>query len=428
MVSHSVSVWEACCVEVGDGTVANTYAAGLSGGTRLLPHLPRTSAHLLKVPYLAEDGEMPYASVDRTFIKPAGANKLKQVPFVKSLKYSTFKRKQYFQPANTGCTGITFLTDICGTVAAGLTPQSYVWHWDSPDVGEYDAVGCVILDYTLDIKPDEFPFESMEFQYYDVVTSLYQDTALDYDDNQPNTFDDITLSIDANPQEYTNLTFHVKRNMNDERVGGRFQRARPYIINEEIDVKVKFRTDSDSILGTMKPVSGYHVVDVGGSKTGASATGLTAGGGAPGTYYFKINGVEYSIITAADVTYTAIIAKMNLVSFGAQWSLDSTGNLRCTSAISTGSITLTAGATGTDLFATLTGWVHFDTAVAASQAITTHSLVITIVTPAATKTLTLGVMTLDPEDITINKLPAEINLFEYEVTFKNGGATTKVLA
>jgi hypothetical protein len=95
-----------------------------------------------------------------------------------------------------------------------------------------------------------------------------------------------------------------------------------------------------------------------------SATGLSAV-----AYYYKIaiNDsaiTEYTITVGADKTYSAVITLMNAQNTGATFSIVA-GDLRCTSDAVSGvsSISLSAGTTGTDLFATLTGWTAFDTAV-----------------------------------------------------------------
>lgn len=93
-------------------------------------------------------------------------------------------------------------------------------------------------------------------------------------------------------------------------------------------------------------------------KAGGTATGLST----TTTYYFKatINNedeAEFSITTAADVTFAAIIALLNAEITGATFAL-SGGDLRCTSDYlgADGYVRLAAGTTGTDLFATLTGF------------------------------------------------------------------------
>jgi len=441
MVSHTENVWEGAAVET-------VWAGGIGAtGTRLLPNPPRVAANLSKVPYMAEDVEMGYVALDTVFIKPAGAKKDTVVPFVKGLKYQAFKRKQYFQPANTGCMGLTFIKDACECTDAGFypapsagldggeTPISYLWHWDSPDLGDFDVRGCVLMDYLLEVKPDEFPYETLEFLYYDVTTSYYQSTDVDYDANHPITWDDFSITVDSDAVEFLSMSYHVHRNMNDERVGGRFQRAQPYVISVDTDVKLKFRTDSADLLGDFKPVPGYHEVNVGGAKAGASATGLT-NGGSPYYYKVSINGaaaVEYNITVLAgggNDVYTVVIALMNAATPGVQWSLVG-GNLRATCAISTGKVVLTAGSSGTDLFASLTTYSGpLGSGVAPSQAIQVQSIIITLVSnPAiANNTITLANMTVDPEDLTINKLPGEMSLFEYDVTLKKGGASTIVWA
>lgn len=99
-------------------------------------------------------------------------------------------------------------------------------------------------------------------------------------------------------------------------------------------------------------------------KTGGGATGLST----TTPYYFKLtidNGeeIEYTITTADDATYAAVIILMNAEISGATFAI-SGGDLRCTSDNigADGYIGLAAGATGTDLFATLTDFTAFETA------------------------------------------------------------------
>jgi hypothetical protein len=111
---------------------------------------------------------------------------------------------------------------------------------------------------------------------------------------------------------------------------------------------------------------GYQECGLSGKRL-STLTGLTAAT----TYYYKVNidggGVtEYSILTVAGyLNYEEIIDLMNAQSIGATFSLED-GDLRCTSDLlgAASSIALSAGTTGTNLFATLTGWSAFDTAVA----------------------------------------------------------------
>lgn len=86
-------------------------------------------------------------------------------------------------------------------------------------------------------------------------------------------------------------------------------------------------------------------------------------------YYFKvgIDGgtvTEYDITTASDTTYSAVITLMNAEISGAEFSLVD-GDLRCTSDSDDygAAISLAAGTTGTDLFATLTDFSAFESAV-----------------------------------------------------------------
>lgn len=94
------------------------------------------------------------------------------------------------------------------------------------------------------------------------------------------------------------------------------------------------------------------------------------------TYYFTvaIDGAvasEYSINTGNNTNYASIIQLMNnqIVADGAKFETRRTGDVRCYS-LSTAagtSIALSAGTSGTDLFASLDGFSSFDTAVPGEQ-------------------------------------------------------------
>jgi hypothetical protein len=102
-------------------------------------------------------------------------------------------------------------------------------------------------------------------------------------------------------------------------------------------------------------------------KVSENLTGLVASS----QYYFKvaIDGAaagEYNITTGTDLSFTTIVGLMNTAmgEDDATWSLTG-GDLRCTSDAVTdaAAIALTAGTTGDDLFAQLTGFSDFETAV-----------------------------------------------------------------
>jgi hypothetical protein len=111
-------------------------------------------------------------------------------------------------------------------------------------------------------------------------------------------------------------------------------------------------------------VQGYQECGVA-NKTVVTATGLSA----TTQYYWKVSvdgavTVEYSITTASDLTYAALIALLNAALSTVTWSIVS-GDLRCTSNTqgANSSINLAAGTTGTSLFATLTGYTVLDATV-----------------------------------------------------------------
>lgn len=98
------------------------------------------------------------------------------------------------------------------------------------------------------------------------------------------------------------------------------------------------------------------------SKTGATATGLATT--TAYKFYLKIDAgdsAEYTITTAATVTFTAVIALLNAQTTGATWSLFG-GDLRCVSdtAGAASDIVLGAGQTGTDLFSSLTDFSELE--------------------------------------------------------------------
>ena len=106
------------------------------------------------------------------------------------------------------------------------------------------------------------------------------------------------------------------------------------------------------------------------SKTLTTETGLST----TTQYYLKINVdgagvVEEEFTTGADTTYEAVITLINAtIAAGAKAELNGLGDLRFTSDSggTDSAIALSAGTTGTDLFATLTSFSAFDTAVAGS--------------------------------------------------------------
>jgi hypothetical protein len=118
---------------------------------------------------------------------------------------------------------------------------------------------------------------------------------------------------------------------------------------------------------------GYQEVGLS-SKTMATDTGLTAST----QYYFKITTdgnvqEEYDITTTTNVTFDAVIDAINTaIAAGTVTGVTCSlvgGDMRFTSnqAGADSNIALAAGTSGTDLFATLTGWSAFDTAVAGTS-------------------------------------------------------------
>lgn len=110
--------------------------------------------------------------------------------------------------------------------------------------------------------------------------------------------------------------------------------------------------------------NGYQECGLSG-KLNTTSSGLTAST----TYYYKVTidggtETEYNITTGTDVTFQAIIELMNDESIGCTFEIID-GDLRCTSDSLTdnSAIALGAGTSGTDLFATLTDFSAFETAV-----------------------------------------------------------------
>jgi hypothetical protein len=147
---------------------------------------------------------------------------------------------------------------------------------------------------------------------------------------------------------------------------GREIRLRPSPTKQEL-FHIEYKGSPDEIV-----FQGYQECGLSGASD-ESETGLAAV-----AYYYKIaiNDsaiTEYTITATADGTFSAIITLMNAQNTGATWSLVD-GDLRCTSDAVAGvsSISLSAGTTGADLFATLTGWTAFDTAVDSDKSLPTE--------------------------------------------------------
>jgi hypothetical protein len=113
--------------------------------------------------------------------------------------------------------------------------------------------------------------------------------------------------------------------------------------------------------------AGSQIVDVGGAKTAATATGL-ANGATVYTYTISVDGggtQTISIIGSAAQTYADLITQINADITGATVALVG-GNLKFTSATTgaASSIALTAGGGGSNLLTTLTSFVAVRTATA----------------------------------------------------------------
>jgi hypothetical protein len=108
-------------------------------------------------------------------------------------------------------------------------------------------------------------------------------------------------------------------------------------------------------------VRGYQDVDLS-SSTDIDDSGLSA----TTQYYFKVNGTEYDITTASALTYADIITLIEIEIDGDSYNCKYIDNKMRFTNLRIGAnsdVTLTAGTTGTDLFASLADWSAFDTAV-----------------------------------------------------------------
>jgi hypothetical protein len=106
--------------------------------------------------------------------------------------------------------------------------------------------------------------------------------------------------------------------------------------------------------------AGSQVVDVGGAKTGARATGL-ANDATSYTYQISVDGggtQTINVTGSTAQTYTNLITQINADITGATVALEA-GNLKFTSGTTgaSSSIALTSGGGGTNLFSTLTNFV-----------------------------------------------------------------------
>jgi hypothetical protein len=117
--------------------------------------------------------------------------------------------------------------------------------------------------------------------------------------------------------------------------------------------------------------AGSQIVDVGGAKEGATATGL-ANDATSYTYTISVDGggaQTINVTGSTAQTYTNLLTQINADITGATVALVG-GNLKFTSATtgSSSSIALTSGGGGTNLFSTLTNFVAVRTAIAGTTA------------------------------------------------------------
>lgn len=108
---------------------------------------------------------------------------------------------------------------------------------------------------------------------------------------------------------------------------------------------------------------GFQIVDVGGAKAGATATGLS-NDATVRTATIVVDGVtkNISIVSSAAQTYTTLLAEINTDLGAAGTAALVGGNLRVTSATSGASSTVAITDGGTPIFSPLTGYVAIRTA------------------------------------------------------------------
>lgn len=202
----------------------------------------------------------------------------------------------------------------------------------SPTLSDFSFTGNFPQDCTMEatIPSDAFKVERVEWDY--------------------NLLDELPPSHFMSPEASGDPAYY--------RVRGREIRLTPSPLRQK-SFHIEYRGAPAALV-----FQGYQECGLS-DKAETSATGLSN----TTTYYYKVNingaGVtEYSILTAANTTFSAVMALLNTANTGyATWSLVG-GDLRLTSDAVAGASTIavTAGTSGTDLLTTMS--ITMETAVA----------------------------------------------------------------
>lgn len=382
-----------------DDETVDCYGGGTGGA--LYGKAAPTANDLNSLPYPLGNQTLPFMEYEMKSIKGPGRDPKNRLHILAGKLFKDSKWKTYLQ-------GTTYLAKVIANCSRfGQFPTgTMVFHWEDGQK-YFNAFGVWAKKYHLEMEVptgnDSFPFEEQDLLCYDVATASAL-TKKDFSETGFMTFANFHLggyhefgltgktdststglstssdySFKVNGIEYyfstaSDVTYYavialmnaatevgktttLPSNIYFDLVGGDL---RCFGIATCVRVSAGGTSPYTDLLASIAGVSmetpvrdqtlTYQEFGLSG-KTSSTATGLSN----TTTYYFKINGTEYNITTVSTTTFTAIIALLNAASnlpAGVSFSLIG-GDLRC---YGTGiAMSLTAGTTGTDLLASITG-------------------------------------------------------------------------
>lgn len=220
--------------------VESNYAGG-KAGIKYAKTASTTAGDFTAFNFPMGDQQMPYKTYDRESIRAAGQALDTVQTFVKGYKYLDCTMKVYPQNA-------TWLDDILtGTI--GSIPTSYYFKYEQP-TEQFDCFGMVLKKYEFHTKENDWPSESLDWDYYEVDEGTAIGTGKAFSTTQPTIHKDVTtFSIGGTTiTNLEDLTVTIERTLLDAMAAGKYNRMDPVLIKRDITVKAIFYDSSDALI------------------------------------------------------------------------------------------------------------------------------------------------------------------------------------
>jgi len=193
----------------------------------------------------------PYREYEKEKVKSAGMAVGTNAEFIKGYSYKDcslpmFQWTDVFLDA---------AIDVDGTYA------SYLIHVED-GTDHFDACGAMVKKWELSAKGDEFPTETVDFIYYDVVDSVAVTTHPAFTTTQPGVFKDITVSIGGHLiGDLTEITATIEKEYQDVMVAGKYPRAKTEVVAITSKIELKFMSDTaDNLIYDPREAIDTHAV------------------------------------------------------------------------------------------------------------------------------------------------------------------------